>query len=281
MAAVVTTATTRRSPNSAPVETAIEVHVPETITVAELAHKMSIKASEVIKALMKMGQMVTINQPLDQDTAMIVVEEMGHKAVVAALDDPEAFTDEDAGQDAELLPRARWSPSWATWTTARPRCWTTSAAPRWRLAKPVVSRSTSVPTTWKPARHGVVPRYPGHEAFTAMRAAVRRPPTSSFWWWRPTTASCPRPRKPSSTPRRLVPIVVAITKADKPDANPPRQAELVVEEVVPEEYGGDSPFVPCVLQDRYGHRRAAGAGAAASRSAGTQGACQKPWPRAW
>src|SRR3989344_3865878 len=63
---------------SAPVEARIiEVHVPETITVAELAHKMSIKASEVIKALMKMGQMVTINQPLDQDTAMIVVEELG------------------------------------------------------------------------------------------------------------------------------------------------------------------------------------------------------------
>ena len=73
----------------------MEVHVPETITVAELAHKMAIKASEVIKHLMKLGQMVTINQPLDQDTAMIVVEEMGHKAVVAALDDPEAFTDDD------------------------------------------------------------------------------------------------------------------------------------------------------------------------------------------
>jgi len=72
----------------------IEVHVPETITVAELAHKMAIKASEVIKHLMKLGQMATMNQPLDQDTAMIVVEEMGHKAVVAALDDPEAFTDE-------------------------------------------------------------------------------------------------------------------------------------------------------------------------------------------
>ena len=83
---------------SAPAEArVIEVHVPETITVAELAHKMAVKASEVIKSLMKMGQMVTINQPLDQDTAMIVVEEMGHTAVVAALDDPEAFTDEDVG----------------------------------------------------------------------------------------------------------------------------------------------------------------------------------------
>src|SRR3569832_1397248 len=82
----------------------IEVHVPETITVAELAHKMSVKASEVIKHLMKLGQMVTINQPLDQDTAMIVVEELGHKATPAALDDPEAFTQEDTGTEAEAQP---------------------------------------------------------------------------------------------------------------------------------------------------------------------------------
>ncbi|MES2510683.1 MAG: translation initiation factor IF-2 N-terminal domain-containing protein, partial [Pseudomonadota bacterium] len=86
---------------------AIEVHVPETITVGELAHKMSVKSNEVIKHLMKLGQMVTINQPLDQDTAMIVVEEMGHKAVTAALDDPEAFTDDEVqGQEAEAMPRA-------------------------------------------------------------------------------------------------------------------------------------------------------------------------------
>jgi (p)ppGpp synthase/HD superfamily hydrolase len=63
-----------------------EVHVPETISVADLAHKMSVKASEVIKQLMKLGQMVTINQQLDQETAMIVVEEMGHKALAAKLD---------------------------------------------------------------------------------------------------------------------------------------------------------------------------------------------------
>ncbi|PZQ68855.1 MAG: translation initiation factor IF-2, partial [Variovorax paradoxus] len=93
---------------AAPVEQrVIEVHVPETITVSELAHKMSIKASEVIKQLMKLGQMATINQSLDQDTAMILVEELGHTAVVAALDDPEAFTEEEVQQaQAEALPRA-------------------------------------------------------------------------------------------------------------------------------------------------------------------------------
>ncbi len=81
--------------------------MPETITVAELAHKMAVKASEVIKVLMKMGQMVTINQPLDQDTAMIVVEEMGHTAKMAALDDPEAFSEEDAAQSPASCCRAR------------------------------------------------------------------------------------------------------------------------------------------------------------------------------
>ncbi|MDR1351154.1 MAG: translation initiation factor IF-2 N-terminal domain-containing protein, partial [Zoogloeaceae bacterium] len=84
-----------------------EVHVPETISVAELAHKMSVKAGEVIKTLMKMGTMVTINQILDQETAMIVVEEMGHAAIAAKLDDPDAFLDDSAViTDAPAEPRA-------------------------------------------------------------------------------------------------------------------------------------------------------------------------------
>src|SRR5690606_5454273 len=79
-----------------------EVHVPETISVADLAHKMAIKAAEVIKVLMKMGQMVTINQVLDQETAMIVVEELGHTAIAAKLDDPEAFLDEAPATDVPV-----------------------------------------------------------------------------------------------------------------------------------------------------------------------------------
>jgi translation initiation factor IF-2 len=81
-----------------------DVHVPETITVAELAHAMAVKSAEVIKLLMGMGQMVTINQVLDQDTAMIIVEEMGHRAHAAKLDDPDLDLGSD-GHDAELLPR--------------------------------------------------------------------------------------------------------------------------------------------------------------------------------
>ena len=75
-----------------------EVSVPETITVADLAHKMSVKATEVIKVLMKLGQMVTINQVLDQETAMILVGELGHTAVAAKLDDPEALLVESTAE---------------------------------------------------------------------------------------------------------------------------------------------------------------------------------------
>ena len=89
----------------APTEAVVyEVHVPETISVSDLAHKMSVKATEVIKTLMKMGSMVTINQVLDQETAMIIVEEMGHKAFAAKLDDPDAFINEMVHKDAVAEP---------------------------------------------------------------------------------------------------------------------------------------------------------------------------------
>ena len=150
----------------------IEVHVPETITVSELAHKMSIKSSEVIKHLMKLGQMVTINQPLDQDTAMIVVEEMGHKALTAALDDPEAFTADDVqGQQAEALPRAP-----VVTVMGHVDHGKTSLLDYIRRAK-VASGEAGGITQHIGAYHVQTPRgmvsfldTPGHEAFTAMRA---------------------------------------------------------------------------------------------------------------
>lgn len=112
---------------------------------------MAVKGVEVVKALMKMGMMVTINQSIDQDTALIVVEELGHIGKPAAADDPEAFLGEGAeAVEAEALPRPPVVTVMATSTTAKPRCWTTSAAPKWYRAKRAALRSTSARTTSKP-----------------------------------------------------------------------------------------------------------------------------------
>jgi translation initiation factor IF-2 len=235
--------------HSAPVEArTIEVHVPETITVAELAHKMSIKASEVIKALMKMGQMVTMNQPLDQDTAMIVVEELGHKAVVAALDDPEAFTDEDSAQlDVAVLPRAP-----VVTVMGHVDHGKTSLLDYIRRAKVASSEAGGI-TQHIGAYHVETPRgmisfldTPGHEAFTAMRARGAQATDIVILVVAADDGVMPQTKEAIKHAKAAgVPIVVAITKADKPDANFERvKQELVVEQVVPEEYGGDSPFVP-------------------------------------
>ena len=224
-----------------------EVHVPETITVAELAHKMAVKASEVIKQLMKLGQMVTINQVLDQETAMILVEEMGHIAHAAKLDDPEALLDVGVESvDAELLPRAP-----VVTVMGHVDHGKTSLLDYIRRAK-VASGEAGGITQHIGAYHVETPRgmitfldTPGHEAFTAMRARGAKATDIVILVVAADDGVMPQTKEAIAHAKAAgVPLVVAVNKIDKPGANPDRvKQELVAEQVVPEEYGGESPFI--------------------------------------
>jgi translation initiation factor IF-2 len=224
-----------------------EVSIPETITVAELAQKMAVKGGELIKALMNMGVMATINQPLDQDTAVLVVEELGHTAKPLKENALEDSLVTDPALQGELLPR----PPVVT-IMGHVDHGKTSLLDYIRRAKVAAGEAGGI-TQHIGAYHVTTPRgiitfidTPGHAAFTSMRARGAQITDIVILVVAADDGVMPQTIEAIQHAKAAeVPIVVALNKMDKPEADPDRvKNELLQYGIVPEEYGGDTIFAP-------------------------------------